>query len=195
MCRKKALNSRLDDGNELYHELFGVRVHTINGGGPTETDQERRDRKRVGQQNRESFHDYLRGNVVDKLYQELMIRADVVDRKAFNPSSYRPLIPKNRMVSALKTLGVSEAEAKNMAHQVNDFPADRSYIRKIVCEHTCTVCHQHQLKDGTRVLGFKSKSSTVELETADWSVWHRASALVGDRHNKGLEYITDMCQR
>ena len=61
--------------------------------------------------------------------------------------------------------------------------------------HSCTVCHQHELLDGTRVLGFEPKNSTMGLVEASWSEWRRASKRYGDRHGKGIQFVLDKCER
>ena len=131
----------------------------------------------------------------DKLFQVLMFNAPVPDTRALKPQIYRPHIPKEGITAALITLGVTGATASCMAEEVGVFLADRHLVRKSVCKHTCTVCHQHELKDGTKVLGFEPVRKMVSLTVAPWSEWKRASSKAGDRKGRGLQYVMDMCTR
>ena len=195
MCKQKALNYLLTDGDKLYEELFDVNMTDKNGGQTGETDQERQDRLMVRQQNRLNFDSYLRKHLGDRLDQELFFTAPVLDTRAFYPQTYRPPIPRSGVIKAMVALGVNKWDAEAMAAAVSADPADRHQVREACCRYSCSVCHQYELTDGTQVLGFKPRNKTVELEVAEWSAWQRASPLVGDRGGRGKQYVLNMCAR
>ena len=195
MCRKKALNYQSNDGGELYYELFGVAPADKIDDETRETEKERQDRELVGKQNREKFQAWVVDNIADKLYQDLLLRAPVVDTRAFNKHNYRPLIPEQGIIDTLLAYGVQEAVARDMVKDIGEFPANRAAIQKGLCEHTCTRCHQHELKDGTKILGYKPVRTTMDLEVAPWSDWHTADPRSGDRKGLGRGYVMDLCNR
>ena len=178
LCKKKGLNYLLNDGNELYAELFNVQITNAvdTEEQKRQAEKERQEKLIVQQKNRKNFDKYVQKYMKDKLFQELMFNAPVPDTRALKPQIYRPLIPKEGITAALITLGVTEATASCMVEEVGVFPADRHLVRKSVCKHTCTVCHQHELKDGTKVLGFEPVHKMVSLTVAPWSEWKRASS-------------------
>lgn len=178
---------------DLYDEYYGV---TSGGDGSDrqETDTERQERLMMRQKNRDVFDGYLKANVADLLDQALLMTTDVLDTRAFNPHTHRPMISRLGNIAALMALGVTEQNACNMAESVSRFPAPREHVRSRVCRHTCD-CGQHELQDGTRIRGFLPRNQTVGLKVAPWSEWRHAHKRCGNRNGKGSEYIMNKCNR
>lgn len=197
MCKQKGLNHLLTDKNELYDEAFGVPTNEGDGdkGKEGETDDERKEKLLVQQKNRDKFDDYVIANVSDKLDQALLLTAPVPDTTGFNPHIHRPPISRLGTVAGLVALGVDETTACNMAETISNFPAKCEDVRGKVSKHWCKVCHQHELRDGTRVRGFLPRRQTVGLKVAPWSEWQQASTRYGDRKGQGVGYVRNICEK
>ena len=160
-----------------------------------ETEQERKDRLQQRQKNRNSFDNYLLRNMADRIDQALYLSADVVDTRPFNPHTFRPLITRLQTIAALVAMGVEETAACDMVAEVSNFPVSCETVKKEVCLLSCTVCGQHELKEGTRIMGFLPRHETIGLTMAPWSEWQPARARYGVRGNQGRCYLRNLCQR
>ena len=192
MCRSRALNHLLSNGDELYEEYFGKRIsgdmHDVEESG-----EDAQDRALVQSQNRLKFDDYVGSHIMDKVDQQLFYASPVPDTKDFNPLLYRPQIEEKSCKNALLALGVEEAVVFDIISAVSEFPTNRASIKAIVCARTCCRCHQHELVDGSKILGFKQKHVTLGLQDKQWSEWQRASKRYGDR-GRGIGYLMSICQ-
>lgn len=179
MCKKKGLNYHMTLGDDLYRQLFPGTLQSNATTMGEETEEDRQDRMRVHAENKVAFHSWVEKSVKDKLSQQLFYNAVVVDTKAFNKRLYRPKSERKGVVSALLQLGSTEDNAESMADRVGIFPASKENVHAAVCKHSCSFCHQHELIDGTQVVGYLPKHKTLGLTEAPWSAWHHASERYG----------------
>lgn len=190
-----ALNSSFTKHEHLYAEVFDVPAPTSNV-VKAETEQEKEERLEIEAQNRQRFDDHVKSNVKDQLDQQLFYNAPVLDIRTFNSKLHRPLTPREGFIKALVELGVDCKDAEEMAVDIGEFPVDRKDAKKVVCKHSCDVCHQHQLVDGTLVRGFMPIKNTLGLTLyEDFCDWQLSNPRYGDRHGRGKRYVMDMCQR
>ena len=152
MCKRKALNHHFSDKNDLYDEFFGCNK---DGGDEDEgeTEEERKNRLRTHHQNRSNWGHYLDKNMADLLIRELLRTAEVPSKRDFNAHHHRPLVLRTGVVAALEKLGVNRDIACDIADTVPNYPAPVDVIVANICEHTCTGCKQHELKDGSKIPG------------------------------------------
>ena len=95
-------------------------------------------------------------------------------------------------MSALLQLGVTQDNVERMAGRIVVFSTSQEDVHAAVCKHSCSLCHQHELIDGTQVVGYLPTHKTLGLTDAPWSEWHRASARYGNRSGRGVGHVTNL---